>query len=114
MVSVGAEADLGHMKKLTSHWLTPVSSAYSRDCAENWSIVELLGSCQSYRSVVLLQVISKCVWDLLGSLRPPQVVQGPPAHVLQGREGTGEGSPQFQGNPLSARVDQIDTETFLF
>lgn len=52
-----------------------------------WSMWwNIRSSCQSYRSVVLLQEVSKRVRELLCSLRPPKasVVQGPSTHVLQG------------------------------
>lgn len=103
MVSARVEADLGHNEKLTSRWhlrLTLVGirrRLYSRTSRElvcavlvgTWSMWwSFCSSRQSYGSVVLLQEVSKCVWELLRSLRPPQTVQGPPAHMLQGGERT--------------------------
>lgn len=65
------------------------------------------GSRQSYWGVVLLEKLPQRVRQLLRPLRPDQsaAVQRPPAHVLQGRERSQEGSPQLQGDLLSAGVD---------
>lgn len=48
--------------------------------------------------------------ELLSSLRRTKasVVQRPPAHVLQGRQGSQEGSPQLKGDFLPVGVDQIN------
>ncbi len=106
MVSVSVETDLGSARSDPTLTYTLASKANSGQylkariftCAPGTGLCRSLGtwsmsrnlcsSCQSYRSVVLLQEVSKCVRELLGSLRPPQalVVQGPPAHVLQGGE----------------------------